>query len=101
MDEELSAHLADIALGDAGQVGSRTIEFKEAVVAEKAKSVPASAPHTAGLWTQVKACTARQYQLMWNDRTSIMIKQGSCVVQSIILGSLFCKLRFLRHCSKL
>lgn len=43
----------------------------------------------AGLWTQVKAATRRQYQLMWNDKGSIFIKQGSSVVQSIILGSLF------------
>lgn len=26
---------------------------------------------------------------MWNDKTSLVIKQGSSIVQSIILGSLF------------
>lgn len=26
---------------------------------------------------------------MWNDKGSIAIKQGSCITQSIILGSLF------------
>lgn len=26
---------------------------------------------------------------MWNDKGSILIKQGSCIIQSIILGSLF------------
>ena len=63
--------------------------FRETVQNEQAKSVSKKAPFTAGLWTQVKACTIQQYQLMWNDKGSIIIKQGSSIVQSIILGSLF------------
>lgn len=68
---------------------ARTEEFRAVVRQEKAKSVSKRAPHTAGLWTQVKAATRRQYQLMWNDKASLAIKQGSSIVQSIILGSLF------------
>lgn len=46
----------------------------------------------AGLWTQIKAAATRQYQLMWNDKASLAIKQGSSIVQSIILGSVFYRL---------
>lgn len=81
---ELSEHLAATE-----ERRAKTIEFREGVRLDKAKSVPKNDPHTAGLWTQIKAATTRQYQLMWNDKTSIVIKQGSSVVQSIILGSLF------------
>lgn len=82
--KDLDDHLANL---DA--VSKKTDEFKAVVASEKAKGSGKNSPYTAGLWTQVRACTVRQYQLMWNDRASIAIKQGSCIVQSIILGSLF------------
>lgn len=82
-ERELEEHMAD------PERASQTEEFQEAVQMEKAKSVSKSASLTTGLWTQVRACTVRQYALIWNDKGSIGIKQGSCVIQSIILGSLF------------
>jgi ATP-binding cassette subfamily G (WHITE) protein 2 (SNQ2) len=105
-NRELDEHLADSA-----RLEAQTQEFKEAVAEEKAKGAGKNNPYvrlhfphhlrscrtltsalftqSVSLWTQVKACTVRQYQLIWNDKGSIMIKQGSCIIQSIILGSLF------------
>jgi hypothetical protein len=49
---------------------------------EKAKSVPKSAHLTTGLWTQVKACTIRQYALIWNDKGSSRLLRSSAPFDS-------------------
>ncbi|CED83351.1 abc transporter [Phaffia rhodozyma] len=83
-EKELEDHLRDTE-----RLNGMTEEFKLAVQEEKSASAGKNSLYSTGLWTQVKACTIRQYQLMWNDKGSIAIKQGSCIIQSIILGSLF------------
>ncbi|KAI5464260.1 ABC-2 type transporter-domain-containing protein [Mariannaea sp. PMI_226] len=67
----------------------RTQHFKDGVQNEKDKGLPNSSSMTVGFVNQVKACVQRQKQIIFGDKASFMIKQGSTIVQAIISGSLF------------
>ncbi|OJJ50398.1 hypothetical protein ASPZODRAFT_110765 [Penicilliopsis zonata CBS 506.65] len=45
--------------------------------------------YTAGLVDQVRSCTLRQFQIMWGDKLSLMIKVASAIIQALVCGSLF------------
>ena len=66
----------------------RTDEFKAAVAHEKAK-LPNNSPWTVGFLDQIKACIQRQYQILWGDKATFIIKQVSTLIQALIAGSLF------------
>ncbi|KAI9925842.1 hypothetical protein MW887_005648 [Aspergillus wentii] len=66
-----------------------TAVFKEMVSREKHKGVSKSSPVTTGFVTQVKAAIIRQYQLMWGDKATLLMKQGATVIQALLGGSLF------------
>jgi ATP-binding cassette subfamily G (WHITE) protein 2 (SNQ2) len=67
----------------------RTEDFKIGVTHEKQKSLPQRSPLTVSFITQVKACVIRQYQILWGDKATFIIKQGTTLVQALIAGSLF------------
>ncbi|KAK4548375.1 hypothetical protein LTR36_010246 [Oleoguttula mirabilis] len=66
-----------------------TSDFREAVQWGKHKSLPKKSPLTVSFSTQVRAAVIRQYQLLWGDKATFIIKQGSTVIQALIAGSLF------------
>ncbi len=66
-----------------------TEDFKESVQYEKHPSLPKKSPLTVSFITQVKACVTRQYQILWGDKATFVIKQASTLVQALIAGSLF------------
>lgn len=66
-----------------------THRFRTAVAQDKHKGVYGSSPATVNLFTQIKVATTRQYQLMWGDKSKLIIKQGSTLVQALLGGSLF------------
>ncbi|KAM3420040.1 hypothetical protein BST61_g3350 [Cercospora zeina] len=68
---------------------SHTADFREGVQHEKAPSLRKKSPLTADLYTQTKFAVIRQYQLIWGDKATFVIKQGSTIVQALIAGSLF------------
>lgn len=68
---------------------SRTNDFKAGVREEQHKSLPASSPMTVSFATQVKTCITRQYQIIWGDKSSFIIKQASVLIQALVSGSLF------------
>ncbi|KAI4636363.1 hypothetical protein J4E83_001318 [Alternaria metachromatica] len=82
MEQELSYPTSDAAK-------SNTKSFVEAMAIDKSKHLPASSPMTVSFYNQVKACVARQYQILWGDKATFIIKQGSTLFQAIIAGSLF------------
>ncbi|CAI7593159.1 unnamed protein product [Penicillium pancosmium] len=45
--------------------------------------------YTAGLWEQVGSCTVRQFQIMWGDKFSLVVKVVSAILQALVCGSLF------------
>lgn len=67
----------------------RTKLFKEGIRMEKDKRLPDSSPMTVGFAHQVKACVARQYQILLGDKATFIIKQASTIIQALIAGSLF------------
>jgi len=66
-----------------------TEDFKESVRYEKAPKLPKTSPLTVSFITQVKACITRQYQILWGDKATFIIKQVSTLAQALIAGSLF------------
>lgn len=66
-----------------------TTQFENAIAYEKHKSLPKSSPLTTSFATQVMTCIKRQYQIIWGDKASFLIKQGSTLIQALVVGSLF------------
>lgn len=66
-----------------------TEDFKIGVTHEKHKSLPKKSPLTVSFVTQVKAAVTRQYQIIWGDKATFIIKQASTIIQALITGSLF------------
>jgi ABC-type multidrug transport system ATPase subunit len=66
-----------------------TEEFRESVIYEKHKSLPKKSPLTVSFITQIKTCVIRQYQILWGDKATFIIKQVSTLIQALISGSLF------------
>jgi ABC-2 type transporter. len=66
-------------------------DLEVAVTAEKRKQhLPRSkSVYTAGLWSQVASCTVRQFQIMWGDKFSLVVKVASAIIQALVSGSLF------------
>lgn len=71
------------------EVAKQTEDFREAVQMEKHRQLPKKSPLTVSFATQIKAAVTRQYQLLWGDKATFVIKQGSTIVQSLIVASLF------------
>lgn len=63
--------------------------FTDAVTMDKHPRLGKTSPLTVSFPEQVKACVARQYQIIWGDKPTFIIKQGSTIVQALIAGSLF------------
>lgn len=68
---------------------ARTADFREGVQHEKNPKLPKKSVLTTGFFTQVKAATVRQVQLLKGDKPTFFLKQGTNLAQAIIAGSLF------------
>ncbi|KAL5046754.1 hypothetical protein BDW71DRAFT_214521 [Aspergillus fruticulosus] len=68
---------------------TNTAVFKEMVSREKHRGVPEKSSVTVDFITQVKAAVIRQYQLMWGDKPTLLMKQGATLIQALLGGSLF------------
>ncbi|KAJ5609251.1 ABC multidrug transporter atrF [Penicillium herquei] len=67
----------------------RTQDFKEGVAFETSEQLPKNSALTVSFTEQVKACIVRQYQILWGDKATFIIKQVATLVQALIAGSLF------------
>jgi ATP-binding cassette subfamily G (WHITE) protein 2 (SNQ2) len=70
---------------------ANTQDFQEAVRHDKHKSLSKNSALTTSFVSQVRACVIRQYQILWGDKATFIIKQGATLVQALIAGSLFYK----------
>ncbi|KAL5344219.1 hypothetical protein ACLOAV_010837 [Pseudogymnoascus australis] len=82
MEAEYNFHTTDAAK-------AQTEEFRKSVSDDQANSLMKNSPLTVSFLTQVKACVARQYQIIWGDKATLIIKQASTFIQALIAGSLF------------
>ncbi|KAG0647786.1 abc multidrug transporter atrF [Hyphodiscus hymeniophilus] len=67
----------------------QTEDFREGVDYEKNKGLPGKSPLTVSFTNQVRACVTRQYQIIWGDKATFIIKQASTLAQALTAGSLF------------
>ncbi|RAH84934.1 pleiotropic drug resistance protein, ABC superfamily [Aspergillus japonicus CBS 114.51] len=67
----------------------RTQDFKESVAWEKSKRIPKKSALTTGFGDQLLACTIRQYQILWGEKSTFLIKQILSVIMALIAGSCF------------
>lgn len=65
-----------------------TIAFQNLVAKEKHQGIRDS-PVSANFFEQVQTTVVRQYQLLWGDKATMIIKQVATLVQALIGGSLF------------
>jgi ABC-type multidrug transport system ATPase subunit len=88
MEQELSYPTSEAAK-------TNTKLFVEAMAIDKSKHLPASSPMTVSFYDQVKACVARQYQILWGDKATFIIKQGSTLFQALVSFCLCLRTRLL------
>eukprot|EP01132_Coremiostelium_polycephalum_P010253 gene10253-12576_t len=69
-----------------------SVQFVEEVEAQKSRTNPRKSAYTTSYFTQVRALTIRQCQLIWGDQFSFWFRYVSIIVQSLIYGSVFFQL---------
>lgn len=67
----------------------RTADFKESIAWETSNRLPKNSPLTVSFAAQLKACTIRQYQILWGEKSTFFIKQVMSLVMALIAGSCF------------
>ncbi|EGG19464.1 hypothetical protein DFA_00041 [Cavenderia fasciculata] len=63
--------------------------FAQQVESEKSKTTPNSRPYTTSFFTQVRALTIRQFQIIWGNKVSMISRYISVLFQAFVYGSLF------------
>lgn len=73
------------------KLSHETEDLKIAVSSEKRKQhlLRNQSVYTTSLWDQVGSCTLRQFQIMWGDKFSLVVKVVSAILQALVCGSLF------------
>jgi ATP-binding cassette subfamily G (WHITE) protein 2 (SNQ2) len=66
-----------------------TVEFKAMSEKDKDKYIPKNSVVMTGFPAQVKAAVKRQYQILWGDKATLIVKQAAALAQSLLGGSLF------------
>ena len=69
--------------------GAGTAELREAHHQAQAKHVRPGSPYTISIPMQVKLCTTRAYQRLWNDRISTITVIIIQTVMALIIGSIY------------
>lgn len=81
--------LAECTYPESEKAAEDTAIFKKMVKWEKHRGVSENSPVTIDFFSQVKAAVIRQYQIMWGDKATLVMKQGATVIQALLGGSLF------------
>lgn len=67
----------------------KTDMFVEAVKLEKDGSLGRNNPMTVSFAAQLTTCIKREYQILWGDKVTVVIRQSVNLTQAFISGSLF------------
>ncbi|KAJ5771732.1 hypothetical protein N7520_002261 [Penicillium odoratum] len=87
---KLKSHmLAECSYPESTEAAENTAVFKEMVAREKHRGMSKSSPVTTDFFSQIKASVTRQYQIIWGDKSTLIIKQAATVIQALLGGSLF------------
>ncbi len=71
------------------QAAERTEAFKDSVAWEKSKHLPGSSDLTTSFMKQLRYCTKRQYQILWGEKSTFIIRQVLSMVMALLAGSCF------------
>ena len=69
--------------------GTALEEFRESHHQAQAKHVRPGSPYTISIPMQIRLCTVRAYQRLWNDKASTISVVVGQIAQSLIIGSIF------------
>lgn len=81
--------LVESTYPESEEAAENTAVFKDMVAWEKHRGVSEKSPRTTDFLSQLKAAVTRQYQIMWGDKSTLIVKQGATVIQALLGGSLF------------
>ncbi|XPS79103.1 hypothetical protein M3J07_011108 [Ascochyta lentis] len=81
--------LAECNYPQTEEATQNTADFKEMVASEKHPQLLKSSVVSSGFGTQVKTAVVRQFKIMWGDKATLFLKQGSTTIQALVGGSLF------------
>jgi len=84
VQKEIQGHEIDFPIG-----GRAINEFKESHRAMQAEHVRKKSPYTISIPMQIKMCTVRAYQRLWNDKVSTITTVIGQVIMALIVGSVF------------
>ena len=85
LQQEITQHEADFPIG-----GETTInQFKESRRGMQAKHQRPESPYTVSIPMQIKYCTIRAYQRLWNDMTATVTTIFGQIMMALIIGSIF------------
>lgn len=80
---------SEYSFPDSDIAKSGTSDFIESVGQERSRHLPKNSPFTIPLSHQIVNAVRRQYQILWGDRATFVIKQCLTVILSFVYGSLF------------
>ncbi|KAH7089188.1 multidrug resistance protein CDR2 [Paraphoma chrysanthemicola] len=66
-----------------------TEDFKHMTEMDKDKYIPKKSAVMTSLPSQIKVSVRRQFQILWGDKATLIVKQAATVAQSLLGGSLF------------
>ena len=84
LKEETAAHEEEFPIG-----GKTLEQFQASRKEMQAKHTRAESPYTVSILMQVKYCTTRAYQRIWNDKTSTITTIVGQIAMALIIGSIF------------
>ncbi|PWY89778.1 ATP-binding cassette transporter [Aspergillus heteromorphus CBS 117.55] len=84
LQQEIEAHLKEFPLG--GESGRTFGEMKRM---KQANHVWQKSPYIISVPMQVKLCTVRAYQRIWNDKSSTLTNVIGRIFMSLIIGSMY------------
>ncbi|KAL5002713.1 ABC-2 type transporter-domain-containing protein [Aspergillus recurvatus] len=84
LQQEIAEHLEEFPVG--GEVEQT---FDQAKRYRQAKHVRPKSPYVISVPMQVKLCTIRAYQRIWNDKPSTLTTVIGRIVMSLIIGSIY------------
>jgi ABC-type multidrug transport system ATPase subunit len=64
-------------------------KFRQAFIESHQKYAPRKSPFIATYFTQVKALTVRQFELIYGDKGALVSRYGGVVVKGLIMSSVF------------
>jgi ATP-binding cassette subfamily G (WHITE) protein 2 (SNQ2) len=79
----------ELDYAESKEASSNTQDVFDIIKQEKGKGLPKTSPLTVDFLTQIIVCIIRQYQILWGDKATFIIKQVCALIQALVAGSLF------------